>query len=152
MMEENRKNLLEIVGVGAIVASLVLVAYELRQSTAVSITQAIFQSNTSMDSACRARAQDPILAQLVINGNANAESLTDLERNQFAAWLRADMNNIEAMWFYYDNGLIPEKDFDGYRAAACSRVITNGGQRFWKDEGKYFAARFRKFIDESCFQ
>jgi hypothetical protein len=152
MTEEKWKSPLEIVGIGAIVASLVLVAYELRQSTAVSITQAIFQSNTSMDSAYRARAQDPVLAQLVINGNANTESLTDLERNQFAAWLRADMNNVEAMWFYFDHGLIPEKDFDGYRASACSRVITDGGRRFWRDEGKYFAARFRVFIDESCIQ
>ena len=152
MTGEKWKEILEFVGIFAIVASLVLVAYELRQSTVVSITQATFQVNVAIDASYRARAQDPVLAQLIIDGHANTESLTDLERNQFAAWLRADMNNLEAMWFYYDNGLIPEKDMDGYRAAACSRVITDGGRRYWSDEEKYFADGFRVSVNDWCFQ
>ena len=152
MTEEKWKNPLEIVGIGAIVASLVLVAYELRQSTAVSTAQATYQVNSGIDASYRARAQDPVLAQLVIDGHANTESLTDLERNQFAAWLRADMNNIESVWFYYINGLILEKDFGGYRAAACSRVTTNGGRPYWEDEEKYFASGFREDIQKWCFQ
>ena len=152
MTGEKWKNLLEFVGFAAIVASLVLVAFELRQSTAVSTAQATFQINTAFDNSYRARVQDPVLAQLIKDGHANPESLTELERDQFAAWLRADMNIAESAWFYYDKGLIPEGDFDGFKAGMCSRVITNGGRRYWDDEGKYFTARFRESIEEWCFR
>ena len=143
MLRENWKEILEFVGIIAIVASLVLVAYELRQTTALSAAQAIYQTNSALDNAYRARAQDPVLAQLIIDGQANPESLTHLEQVQFAAWLRADMNSSEATWVYYETGLFPEWAFDGTKAGICSRVTTNGGRKYWEDEGQYFAARFR---------
>ena len=151
MTGEKWKEILEFVGIIAIVASLGLVAYELGQTNALSAAQAIHQTNTALDDAYRARAQDAVLAQLVIDGHANPESLTHLEQVQFAAWLRADLNIAEATWVFYENGLYPEWAFDGTKAGICSRVITNGGRQFWKAEGQYFAAKFRERIDEWCF-
>jgi len=112
----------------------------------------MFELNSSFDASYRARAQDPVLAQLIKDGHDNPDELTELERNQFSAWLRADMNNAEAAWVYYKNGLIAEDTFDGSIAGICSRVITKGGQQYWEDENKYFAAKFRERIDEWCFQ
>lgn len=89
MTEAKWKNLMEMVGFVAIVGSLILVAFELRQTRAVSITEATFQINSGIDASYRARAQDSVLAQLVINGHANTESLTELERDQFASWPKA---------------------------------------------------------------
>jgi hypothetical protein len=152
MTGEKWKEILEFVGITAIVASLVLVAYELRQATAQSAAEAIYQTNIAFDNAYRARAQDPVLAQLIIDGHANPDSLTDLEQDQFAAWLRADLNNAEATWVFYENGLYPEWAFDGTKAGICSRVITDGGAQFWEDQGQYFAAKFRERIDEWCYQ
>ena len=151
MNSEKWKDVLELVGIFAIIASLILVAFELQQSTAVSTAQAVFQVNTILDSSYRARAQDPVLAQLIKSGHANPESLTDLEHDQFSAWLRADMNAGESAWFQYENGLIPEGDFDGFKAAICSRVTTAGGRRYWQDEEKYYASRFRENVEDWCF-
>ena len=152
MKGQKWKGILEFVGIIAIVASLVLVAYELRQATAQSAAEAIYQTNVGLDNAYRARAQDPVLAQLIIDGHANPDSLTELEHDQFAAWLRADLNIAEATWVFYENGLYPEWAFDGTKAGICSRVITEGGRQYWEDEGQYFASGFRERIDEWCFQ
>ena len=152
MNREKWRDLLELVGFVAIIASLGLVALELQQNTAVTAAQAMLELNSAFDDSYRARAQYPVLAQLIQDGHENPDELTDLERNQFAAWLRADMNNAEAAWVYYENGLIAEDTFDGSISGMCSRVITNGGRRYWEDEGKYFAAKFRRRIDEWCFQ
>ena len=152
MKGQKWKEILEFIGITAIVASLVLVAYELRQATAQSAAEAIYLTNIAFDDAYRARAQDPVLAQLIIDGHENPNSLTDLERVQFAAWLRADLNNAEATWVFYENGLYPEWAFDGTKAGICSRVVTDGGAQFWEDEGQYFASRFKERIDEWCFQ
>jgi len=146
------KEILEFIGIIAIVASLILVAYELRQATAQSGAEAIYQTNAALDNAYRARAQDPVLAQLIIDGHDNPDSLTALERDQFEAWLRADLNNAEATWVFYENGLYPEWAFGGTKAGICSRVITDGGAQFWEDQGQYFAAKFRERIDEWCYQ
>jgi hypothetical protein len=64
------KDVAEMVGIAAIVVSLILVAYELRQNTAVSTAQAVSDLNTAIDGAYRARAQNSELDELVGKGNA----------------------------------------------------------------------------------
>ncbi len=152
MTRDKWKDVLEFVGIIGIIASLVMVAYELRLTNGIATAQAVFQLNTSLENAYRARAQNPELALLIIDGHANPESLTDLEREQFFIWLRADINTTEALWFYYDYGLLPERDFDGFRFSACSRLITNGGRSYWEEEADFFATGFREAIEEWCFQ
>ena len=151
MTSTSRKDIAEMVGIAAIVASLVLVAYELRQNSAVATAQAVFDLNTSIDGAYRARAQDPVLDELIDKGHSDPTALSRRELSQFSAWLRADMNLIEAAWFHYHNQIISERDFDGFITAACSRISTPGGREYWTAEAKFFAADFRKGIEEWCF-
>lgn len=68
MRPDNWKSIAEFVGIAAIVLSLVMVSYELRQSTAVATAQAIFDVNTIFDESYRARAQNPDLDELVEKG------------------------------------------------------------------------------------
>ena len=138
------------VGIAAIVASLVLVAYELRQNTAVSTAQAVSDLNTAIDSAYRSRAMNADLDALVQKGHSDPGALTERGRSQFFTWLRADMHLIEAAWFYYDNGIIPEQKFDGYRNAACNRITSPGGREFWATEAKFFASDFQESLRTWC--
>ena len=128
-----------------------MVSFELRQSTAIATAEAVFNVNTVLDEAYRARAQNSDLDELIENGHANPDTLSGRERSQFHAWLRADMNATEAVWFYQDRGIIPQPDFDGYSESICSRLVTPGGRKYWENEAKFFAAEFRQSIDEWCF-
>ena len=145
------KGIAELVGIFAVVLSLLLVAFELRQSTAVATAQAVFDVNTVHDQSYRERAQYPELDALIQKGHSEPDSLSERERSQFYAWIRADMNVIEATWFYYDRGIIPQEDMDGFRSSACSRVITTGGRQYWESEKQYFAVGLRNAIDGWCF-
>ena len=98
MKKVSWKYVFEGTGVIAIVASLILVAMELRQNTDIAQANALFQLSAALDDSYRRRAQDPELAQLIKDGHDNKESLTELEREQFASWLRADINHLEAIW------------------------------------------------------
>ena len=151
MRSDNWKTIAEFVGIAAIVLSLVMVSYELRQSTAVSTAHAIFDVNTIFDESYRARAQNPVLDELIEKGHSNPEDLSERERSQFRAWLRADMNVAEATWFYQDRGIIPEEGFDGFMEAVCSQMGSPGGTKYWEKEAQFFAAKFRQSIDEACF-
>lgn len=128
-----------------------MVAYELRQSTAVATSQAAFDLNNALDESYRARTQNKDLDELIERGHSDPESLSARERSQFYAWLRADMNNVEAVWFYWDRGIIPQEDFDGYKKSICSRVITPGGRQYWQSERQFFSVGIRESIDEWCF-
>lgn len=134
MARLNWKEIAEFVGLAAVIASLVLVAYELRQSTAVAAAQALTELSATVDSSYRARAQDAVLDELVTTGHNSPDDLSERQRSQFNAWLRADMNSLEAAWFYYDRGIFSQMDFDGYQAAICSRVASAGGTKWWEAE------------------
>jgi hypothetical protein len=151
MISVNWKTIAELIGMASIVASLVLVAYELRKNTAVATAEAVRSSNMALDSAYRARAENPVLDALIENGHSNPASLSERERSQFFAWLRADMNGSEATWFSYNLGIIPGGDFDGFIAGICSRVTSPGGRAWWDVEAKFFAAGFREAINNWCF-
>ena len=74
------KDVFEGIGIVAIVASLILVAMELRQNTNVAQANALFQLSAALDDSYRRRAQDPALAQLIKDGHDDKDSLTELER------------------------------------------------------------------------
>lgn len=134
----------------AIVASLILVAMELRQNTDIAQANALFQLSAALDDSYRRRAQDPELAQLIKDGHDDKESLTELEREQFASWLRADINHLEAIWTYHVLGLMSDDNFEGFGPSICSRVTTKGGRRYWQNEAQYFSSSLGEFVEETC--
>ena len=115
MKKSNWKDIAEPVGIVAIVLSLLVVAYELRQSTALATSQAVFDINTATDEGYRDRTKNPELDELIERGHEKPASLSDRERSQFYKWMRAEMNVLEATWIYQDRGIIPQKDFMGTR-------------------------------------
>lgn len=151
MAKVSWKFVFEGIGIVAIVASLILVAMELRQNTDIAQANALFQLSAALDDSYRRRAQDPELAQLIRDGHDDKEALTDLEREQFASWLRADINHLEAIWTYHDLGLMSDDHFEGFGPSICSRVSTKGGKRYWQNEAQYFNSGLREFVDETCF-
>jgi hypothetical protein len=139
------------IGVIAIVASLVLVAMELRQNTNVAQANALFQLSAALDASYRMRAQDPELAQLIKDGHEDKDSLTELEREQFASWRRADINHLEAICTYYNVGLMSDENFEAFGASICSRVTTKGGRRYWQNEAQYFNSSLGDFVEKTCY-
>ena len=97
------------------------------------------------------RAQDRELAQLIKDGHDDKDWLTELEREQFASWLRADINHLEAIWTYYNLGLMSDDNFEAFGASICSRVTTRGERRYWQDEAQYFNSSLGKFVEKTCY-
>jgi hypothetical protein len=146
------KSTAEFVGLASIVASLLLVAFELRQTTAISTAQAVFDVNTVLDESYRRRAENPQLDALIENGHNDPSSLTERELSQFISWVHADMNVTEATWFYYDNGILEAGDMDGFMTSICGRITTQGGTVYWERRAARFARGFREQVDKWCFK
>jgi hypothetical protein len=119
MTNRHWRELLEIVGVVSIVAAMILVASELRESNRIAIAQAEMQIemqiNEQHDTLNLARAADPNVAKLFAKMEAPAAHLiTATEASQIRGIAWHGINNLRAVHAAYDKGLIGRDVRDGY--------------------------------------
>jgi hypothetical protein len=123
LTRESWKDLLETVGVVAIVASLIFVAAEIRtntQSNEISIEQNYSDNWLLINAELASNSQ---LADVVDRALSNAE-LTGSEQQQLGAFVRLYLSQAFHMLRLYDEGLISEQEARGaFRAIREYAVV-----------------------------
>ena len=119
MTNRHWRELVEIVGVVGIVAAMILVASELRESNRIAVAQAEMQLEMQLseryDMLNIARASDPNVAKLFPKLEApDAHLITATEASQIHGIAWHGINNLRAVHAAYDNGLIGRDVRDGY--------------------------------------
>ena len=77
------KGKLELVGVFAVVVSLLFVAYEIRQNTNTAAGQAVFELNEAGRQSLFLQSTDPGLMALIILAEDDLDALTDVQRHKY---------------------------------------------------------------------
>ena len=152
MTREKWKNLFESVGIVAIVASLVFVGIETRNSTrqAVLNTQAleIAAYQDLMDNIAEMNAiivQDPGLAALMYKATRTTEALTDLEQYRYTRALFMRFRHGDMAYFQYERGAIDEARL---RSALQILTLDNPNVRdFWESRQLNFVKSYRNYIN-----
>ncbi len=143
------RKITELAGIAAIVASLILVAFELKQNTDMTRAQII-----------QSRAETAInLADVMINSDymadifvkvGNGEELTDAETVRYVFWLRASLRNQDNNIQQYNHGLLP--DHIPRAAAGTIRLIVEHSpvSREWWERNKFsFSDEFISFAENA---
>ena len=152
MAREKWKDLIESVGIVAIVASLVFVGIETRNSTrqAVLNTQAleIAAYQDLMDNIAEMNAiivQDPELASLMYKATRTTEALTDLEQYRYTRALFMRFRHGDMAYFQYERGVIDEARL---RSALQILSLDNPNARdFWESRQQNFVESYRNYIN-----
>ena len=152
MAREKWKDLFESVGIVAIVASLVFVGIETRNSTrqAVLNTQAleIAAYQDLMDNIADMNAiivQDPGLAALMYKATRTTEALTDLEQYRYTRALFMRFRHGDMAYFQYERGAIDEARL---RSALHILDLENPNARdFWESVQQNFVESYRNYIN-----
>ncbi len=152
MAREKWKDLFESVGIVAVVASLVFVGIETRNSTrqAVLNTQAleIAAYQDLMDNIAEMNAiivQDPGLAALMYKATRTTESLTDLEQYRYTRALFMRFRHGDMAYFQYERGAINEARL---RSALQILDLENPNARdFWESVQQNFVVSYRNHIN-----
>lgn len=113
---------IELVGILTVVVSLLLVAYEIRQSTDTAAAQAVFEMNNAGREALFLMATDSALAELLMLAEDDLDALTDEQRFRYDAWVFALLNSYESAWNHHQRGVINDDDMEGWQADYCSNV------------------------------
>ena len=146
------KDLLESIGFAAIVASLIFVGIETRNSTkqAELNTQAleIASYQELMDNIAELNllvVGNPEVAALMFKAFVTEEELTDLEEYQFTRAAYARFRHGDMAYFQYQRGVISEA-----RLRSVLRVLNLGNHRmrsFWEPRQENFVEPYRNYIN-----
>lgn len=153
MTREQFKDWLEGVGFAAIIASLVFVGIETRNSTQQAIlttqTLEITAYQELMDNISNLNSvvvENPEAAALLLKAFATTDELTELEefridRNLFQRFRHGDM-----AYFQFERGIIDE-----YRLRSTLKVLRLNNPRvreFWEREKMNFVDSYRNYVNE----
>ena len=113
------KDKLEVIGIVAVIVSLLILGYEIRQNTDTSAAQAVFELNESARETLFREATDPNLVSLISKAEKDFEALNEHERHMYGRWVFAHVNLFESAWRYSRRGVISEAEMKGWKTAFC---------------------------------
>ena len=143
------KDIAEIVGISAIVATLILVAIELKQNTDMTRAQIIqSRAETAVELAESFYNSDHMPGIFVKAGNG--EELTEEEIDRYEFWIRAALRNQDNNLQQYSHGLL--SDHIPRTVARSARYVikhSSVSQRYWERSKLTFSDEFIEFVDEA---
>lgn len=123
MKNRHWRELLEIVGVVSIVASLLILATEIRQSNDIAAAQSALQIASAYDELHLARASNPEFAKLFPKLEApEAHLTTATEASQIRGIAEHYLSILRAVQNAFDNGLISAETRDEYIAELAHTI------------------------------
>lgn len=138
--------LAEIIGVILVVASLIYVAQQLRQNTAM--------MKAGSRQAMMGFGQEILFKVIdypdIFFGMAKGQGeLSDEEKIRMDQWLRAVLRGREYDWLQYREGLVDEASFTAYSQIIPAVLGTRRSQEWWKTVGQdTLDPEFVAYVDE----
>jgi hypothetical protein len=117
MKQRHWREMLEIVGVLSIVAAILLLASEVRQSNRIAQAKIEIDISQLYNEVNISRATDPDVAKLfakVQDPDSHLLTATDLSQIEGLAWHY--LNNFLIIQLAFDQGLVNQIDFDSYKS------------------------------------
>ncbi len=123
------KDKLEWIGAIAVVASLLLVAYEVRQNTNTVSAQAIYDLNQMGNDLLMTVSANPEYGHIVNTGNLDPDELDADEWFRYQRYVWLNLNMAEAAWGYYERGLLDDSFIEALKHEHCEKTSQPGYQR-----------------------
>ena len=137
-------------GGATVVASLLLVAWEIRQNTVALSAQALQDLNAMANEILLSAAENDQLSQVLDKGNQDLSSLTGAEYQQYWGYSYASINALDAAHGFYQRGIISEEDFSGWRTYTCEYLRKPSVLEIWNKDKATFGNDFTEFVGREC--
>jgi hypothetical protein len=133
-----------------VVASLLLVAWEIRQNTVAQSAQASQALNAMANEILMMAAENDQLSSVLEKGDDDLSSLSDAEYRQYWSYSYGLINGLDAAHTFYRKGILSEEDFSGWRAYTCEYLGTPSARTIWEKDKATFGHDFGVFVEEEC--
>ena len=145
------KDRLEIIGIIAVILSLLILAYEIRKNTDTAAAQAIFDLNEAARETQFLEATDPDLVPLILKAENDLDALTEDEQYRFRRWVFAYLNLFESAWNHHHRGVTGDADMEAWKTAYCNYMSRASFRRVAQSIDAQ-RSQFRKESDQWCQQ
>lgn len=142
----------EVVGVIAIVVSLIYLAVQIRQNTKVAraaTRQAIADSTENLGSDILNNGE---IAEIFVR-HINGEDLSAVENLRLQARCFRDMQHWENIFYQFNEGLVSPDQWSGFRKNLVALLGINAYREYWEHEASHYSDQFQaemsSIIDES---
>lgn len=146
MRQPNLKSVVEIIGTIAILAGLVLVAYELRQGHAYARAELSAESGRLIAD-INSKLLDPQMAALFDKSRTNPNELNRIERIQLDAYFSLVINLYMREFYNYNRGFF-ENYTDFPRSNAVKYFGSGYGKTFWERRRPFLPPAIVEVVDQ----
>lgn len=133
-----------------VVASLLLVAWEIRQNTVALTAQALQDLNAMANEILLTAADNDQLSSVLEKGDDDLSSLSDAEYRQYWSYSYGLINGLDAAYGFYQRGILSEKDFSGWRNYTCEYLAAPSARTIWEKDKASFGDDFEEFVADEC--
>jgi len=137
----------ELLGGGAVVASLVYLAIQIRQNTRT-VRASTLHQNTDLWSSLFLRLAEPDLARAYVAGMAGAPDIRPLQYTQFFFVCRSMFLAFENQYYQMRHGVLDPEAYAGYERSISRQFLAFRGFRLWWTMNRsVFSPKFVDHID-----
>lgn len=137
-------------GGATVVASLLLVAWEIRQNTVALTAQSLQDLNAMANEILLTAAESAQLSEVLVKGDEDLSSLTGAERSQYWAYNYGVINAMDAAFGFYQKGILDEADYSGWRTYTCNYLSGSSVRTIWDEDKATFGTEFSTYVQAEC--
>lgn len=137
----------EVVGAAAVVASLLYLALQVRQSSKAQRTENYARALERVSAFQAVLSQDSDLARIFAKGVQDTSSLTGLEKIRFTWSLYEAFGSFEFMFHTYKTDEIPEEVWKRWSQTIAWWLSFPGVQQWWASRPVNFTESFTLFLE-----
>ena len=149
-MNETKTRWFEIIGGVAVIVSVLLLAWEIRQNTQAVKAQSMLDLNVMANQVLISEAENEQLAGVLVKAEVDFDSLSDTEHRQFQSQTYAVINALDAAYGFRKQGILNETDFSGWREYTCPYLGGSAVNQIWESFKSTFGEDFVQFVSETC--
>ena len=152
-MDRDWRQTAELMGIAAIIVSLILLVYEIRQNTLSVQSTALQQHFDQHTSLMLARLDNPELRAVTSKAFDGLSSLTVEELGLYGPYITNVMRNHFVAFELMQSGILPENQWLTFRESLRRGLERSTGEReFWKERRYEYTPEFQDLIDNLVTQ
>ena len=137
-------------GGATVVASLLLVDWEIRHNTVALSAQSLQDLNAMANEILLTAAENDQLSSVLEKGDDDLSSLSDAEYRQYWSYSYGLINGLDAAHGFYQRGILSEMDYSGWRTYTCEYLATPSARTIWEKDKASFGDDFGEFVEDEC--